>query len=305
MTTAPAKICYICHQDCSRKPRAKDGQGRYACEACLAQKKAEAALRAGAEPAPGPERKPAAKRPPTAPAAATRPPAAPPKEDELPAGFWDAPSTTPVAPPVIKKQCDKCGAAMAPGAVVCMSCGFNTQNRSRVRTRVGKAQDDIPRKTRRGGGGGAWAGLAITVLAYGALGIAGGIHPLLVGLSMLVILMTLVVALAMLIVGAFRQGHTLWGLLIIGAFIANLAMSFHTVMGGQPNPILGLILSCTYLAILIYTFVINQYFTVKILYAACFVGLVSTIVSLAISHPEVLRADRSGASRGVPTQGFK
>lgn len=46
-----SKICGICHSDCSRKPRAKDAQGRYYCEECLAQRQAEASLRAGAEPA--------------------------------------------------------------------------------------------------------------------------------------------------------------------------------------------------------------------------------------------------------------
>lgn len=46
-----SKVCQICHQDCARKPRAKDAEGRYYCEECLAQRRAEAALRAGAEPA--------------------------------------------------------------------------------------------------------------------------------------------------------------------------------------------------------------------------------------------------------------
>lgn len=50
-TSGASKVCQICQQDCSRKARAKDAEGRYFCEECLAQRRAEAAMRAGAEPA--------------------------------------------------------------------------------------------------------------------------------------------------------------------------------------------------------------------------------------------------------------
>lgn len=50
-SSGASKVCQICHQDCSRKPRAKDAEGRSCCEECLSQPRAEALLRAGTEPA--------------------------------------------------------------------------------------------------------------------------------------------------------------------------------------------------------------------------------------------------------------
>lgn len=46
-----AKICVVCKQDCSKKPRIKDPQGRYTCQACAdkrAAKQQVAAVPAGA-----------------------------------------------------------------------------------------------------------------------------------------------------------------------------------------------------------------------------------------------------------------
>jgi hypothetical protein len=34
MSNNVAKVCIHCRQDCSKKARTKDGQGRYACEEC-------------------------------------------------------------------------------------------------------------------------------------------------------------------------------------------------------------------------------------------------------------------------------
>ncbi len=58
----PAKICSVCHEDCSRKPREKDAQGRYTCGPCAEKLRAKAAARPTATPAPPPP--PAAAAPP-------------------------------------------------------------------------------------------------------------------------------------------------------------------------------------------------------------------------------------------------
>ncbi len=53
--SAPVKVCVVCKQDVSKKPRVKDPQGRYLCEACYAEteakQRAPSALKAVSKPA--------------------------------------------------------------------------------------------------------------------------------------------------------------------------------------------------------------------------------------------------------------
>ncbi len=104
---SPEKICVRCGEDCSSRPRIKDPRGRYYCKHCydkakaeLEAKKAEAEMDFIAR-----ELEPA---PPVA------PPVAPPTESAE-------------APPVQPTSCPECGAALAPGAVICTNCGYNVQ----------------------------------------------------------------------------------------------------------------------------------------------------------------------------------
>lgn len=145
--TVPAKVCQICYQDCSRKPRTKDGQGRYYCEECLEQKKAEAALLAGADPAPGPERKPLSPKSKAAPSLpeVDENPFSMGDDEGTPAGFWEqsaaaSPASNGGSGPVLApaaNTCRKCGAGLLPGAVICMSCGFNTQTGKKMKIKTG------------------------------------------------------------------------------------------------------------------------------------------------------------------------
>lgn len=138
VSTTPAKICQICKEDCSKKPRVKDAQGRYSCEACVAQRKAEAALLAGADPKPAPESRHPSKPGPK-PATPEPIPLALDDADSPSAGFWDeAPSSAPApAAAAPTARCGSCGAPMRGGAVVCTLCGYNSQTGKKMKIKTG------------------------------------------------------------------------------------------------------------------------------------------------------------------------
>ncbi len=140
MTTVPAKTCQICKQDCSKKPRIKDAQGRYFCEACVAQRKAEAALLAGADPKPGPESRSTPGQRPRPAVPADAPLALDDAESPpLSADFWDAPSSSAPNPAegVPTVRCGSCGAPMMGSAVVCTLCGYNSQTGKKLKIKTG------------------------------------------------------------------------------------------------------------------------------------------------------------------------
>lgn len=162
MPGAPEKVCVICGQDCAGKPRVKDPQGRYSCKSCH---EAATVRKAPAAQAPGPGvAKTKATSAPLAAAVATRPqtkpaPAPEPEPDpvfdgldnaSLLEGIESSASTPPAA-----ESCGGCGMPLSPGAMVCMSCGYN-----RMTGRAGKV------KVSKEGGGtaGAVAGAAAKVL---------------------------------------------------------------------------------------------------------------------------------------------
>ncbi len=166
---ASGKICVVCGQDCAGKPRVKDPQGRYSCKSChelgfrkttrpaavgagVAKAAAGAKVGAGAGAA-----KPAAK---VAQSAAPVPLAGHEPEPEgafdgfdnaaILAGLESSPATAVPA----AEQCPGCGAPMASGAMVCMSCGFNKASGRASTVKV----------TAEGGGAGAIAETAAKVL---------------------------------------------------------------------------------------------------------------------------------------------
>lgn len=166
MSTAPAKVCQICHQDCSKKPRVKDPQGRYSCEECVAQRQAEAALLAGADPTPGVERRAAAK-----PAARPAPAKAATVAEGTPAGFWDQPAAAPAPVAAAQTRCAQCGNGLTPGAVICTLCGFNAQSGRKLKVKTG-VDGGV---TAGGVAAGAGKGAARFLLWLLGGGIAGGI----------------------------------------------------------------------------------------------------------------------------------
>src|SRR5207249_2227202 len=142
------KICGLCHQDCSARPRTKDAAGQYYCKDCYDKARQERATQA-ATPA-RPVR-----------AAVTKErilPAAPRYKETPPAedfGLIDdlamLESSAAVVETPAAETCGGCGAVVAPGTVICTACGFNRQTGKKLSSVV---MADVPRaKKARGGGG--------------------------------------------------------------------------------------------------------------------------------------------------------
>lgn len=99
-----AKVCRVCKQDCSNRPRQRDKEGRYTCQDCL-DKLAKA--KGGAKP--GVEQ-----------------PALDPGLAAALAGVDQAAMT----------PCSNCGILLKPDAVLCTACGFDISKGRATRTRV-------------------------------------------------------------------------------------------------------------------------------------------------------------------------
>jgi hypothetical protein len=110
---APAKICVLCGQDCSKRPRTKDQQGRYTCDECLTRAKAA---------------RPAAVAP-----AAPPPPIV---EDDGPLAIVED-DTPPMRPSM---PCPTCARPLAADVMICVGCGFNRATGEKLGTSTsGKA----------------------------------------------------------------------------------------------------------------------------------------------------------------------
>lgn len=121
MTQAPAsgKICIVCGQDCSHKPRSKDKQGRYTCDDCAMRRKAEPG-RNHAAPAPA--------------------------DDEI-IPFLEEEATP--AQPAAGSPCPNCARPMMADSIICMGCGFNRSTSRNVTTAVEEAEGGAPARPRK------------------------------------------------------------------------------------------------------------------------------------------------------------
>ncbi len=114
------KICGICHEDCSDRPRVKDRQGRYFCKTCAM---AHAKKPAAAEPAP----------------------------DDDPYALDDSdPGASPLPIEMLdyvdrSPPCPVCMHSMPPEAKVCVACGYHVEKGIQSSTQIEKT------KTKRGG----------------------------------------------------------------------------------------------------------------------------------------------------------
>lgn len=108
------KICVICGEDCSSRPRVKSPDGQYACRACMERREAERA----------------------APAALSNDDFA--LDDQEGAYELDDRFADLEAPVVEANPCPGCGMPKAPGAAMCMNCGLNAATGQRVATSVKK-----------------------------------------------------------------------------------------------------------------------------------------------------------------------
>jgi hypothetical protein len=134
------KICIVCKQDCSKKPRSKDAMGRYVCDGCISKVQAKAS-------APARETQPASKlgqpeQPdrPAQPDIVTAdeelvdlltPPPAPKAGDRQfsklkpSGGGGDVIGVDGDLPDPSVRHCQKCHAAMPGSGRVCQSCGHD------------------------------------------------------------------------------------------------------------------------------------------------------------------------------------
>ncbi len=181
------KVCVVCGEDVSSKPRTKDGKGRYYCAACYEHALAEKHAKRESVPMPK-----------TPPRAAARPAPAPPPI--LPSGGDDdvqprvleglldmEPEHGP--PPLI---CPACRSTIAAGGTICTKCGYNMQTGESVRqTKV---------KLQREAGGVVWP-MVVGVMAM-VFGIGGIVMYGLLFLSA--------------IIGAFSNGLDRPGLIALG-----------------------------------------------------------------------------------------
>lgn len=127
-TQPPQKICAICGEDCSNRPRIKDPQGRYYCKACheqaLARRKAVSATPSGpSEPSPTPQ----------------------PEEDEHLAILAELAEQV-APPPVQGTSCPSCGRTLEVGAVLCTNCGYQTTTGRHLEAKTIKAKHETSRE---------------------------------------------------------------------------------------------------------------------------------------------------------------
>jgi hypothetical protein len=148
-------MCIACGQDCSNKPRTKDGSGKYTCKECFDK----AAAKRAAAPPPQAAPKPAPKLSrPAAPIAA-----APGEDDVMAALLKDS------APTALTETCPSCGSGMTAGAVVCTICGYNKETGRAVALVIDKG----PSKAAE-----AMLGAASAVGGIAAKGAAASMSPL-------------------------------------------------------------------------------------------------------------------------------
>lgn len=217
------KICIICGEDCSARPRLKDSGGQYACQACVEAKKRQAAK---------------AKAP--MPKVTAAPAAVAPVADggigfSMDDYLGDA---TAVASADPGSHCPSCGAAKPADAIVCMQCGFDSASGKAMSTKVRKAKVKKDRRAPRVSGG------TIFVLAIVGMLV---LLPVLAMLSqeaavgaILIAALWGSVAYVMMVVAAFRDEDTFWGIIgiltivpVIGFFCTLAFALYYCIFGSQ------------------------------------------------------------------------
>lgn len=121
------KICVLCKQDISNKPRRKDPAGKYICEDC-AKKVAEAKAAAPKAGAPQPAPKATAK------ASAS---------EGLSDDFWNSK----MQPTGGAAACPGCGTMMPGGAKLCTRCGYDLATGKPHRTHFSVEKDKKSRSS--------------------------------------------------------------------------------------------------------------------------------------------------------------
>jgi len=208
------RICGICGDDCSAKPRIKDASGRYFCKACVAAKeaaaggaKAGAGAVAGAGVAAGG-------------GAAARVQQAP-DERSIMAKLVDE-SVSQSA-----HVCPGCRRPLRPEAVLCTACGFNRQTTSVVQTTVLKPKEVKGPKAKRRIRIDPSFSVLVSLVVYGVLLAACFANEVFIPITYAVISLTFFVVQIITIVSAFKDHDVGWGVVgILGFFLPCLGLGF-------------------------------------------------------------------------------
>lgn len=257
------KVCTGCGLDVTDKPRQKDPQGRYFCQACAAKAQA------------------AAKSPGTSKPQAAAPGKGAPIEVDDPAmaALFEASGKKKVGGGVV--PCPSCGVGIAESAAICTSCGFNIATGKSLKTRfkvenVGGGEDTGPKTDFKLPI--SWDVVAGIMLGLILLsGVWAAVHP--TGLIAFYIALGLnsVVCYIMLLVIPFQDKQNGWGLFNVGWPFAVYALGSAKMI--LPAALLVLIAP---VAILYYVFAVNWRDSLKRLYIAGFVGVIMFAVIVGL-----------------------
>lgn len=224
---ADQKVCVLCGGDCAGQPRIKDPRGRYYHKTCHA----EAARQREAGEAVTPMSDALSDALPAAGAGAGL--------GAMSGGLDDGPSfLDDILPPGagLAGACPNCRSQLAPSAIVCTACGYNTQSGQAGTTRKLKAKKPRAAAGARGGGGGdgffqsaigVFLVMVFVGIAFSAVAIAGsGVGVVMAVVATIGVGLALFGATIWAVVDAFREGRIGWGVLNLLVSFASLIYIF-------------------------------------------------------------------------------
>ncbi|MCC6970153.1 MAG: hypothetical protein IT434_08010 [Phycisphaerales bacterium] len=278
------KICVVCKQDVSNKPRRKDPAGKYICEDCAKKAAAPASKASDAQSTP------------------TKAPAQPaPANEGVSDDFWNS-KMQPIGG---AQTCPGCGTMMPGGAKICTRCGFDTGTGKAVRTRV------TVEKGSSGGGSSkgdfklpiSWdaiAGIMVGLIVIAC--VASFVWPGAVLAFNLVLGLNSFLVWLMLIIIPFQDRQNGWGIFNIVAMPASVVVTIAV------NPCIGLIaMLIVPFVSLYYAFKVNERSSLqRLILAGFFGGILLGVLGAAHGQEAILRSlgldpkefmtDSSGAS---------
>lgn len=133
----PKKICFICGEDCSNRPRAWDEQGRFHCKTCFVQAGKHLKLNKVFQPP--------AERPTQVSVGKLAPQPMNAANARGAAVGAPQPRTTGA---IEGEHCPACGRNIAAGAMLCMSCGYDMRTGEHVDVREARANAPLPPRDR-------------------------------------------------------------------------------------------------------------------------------------------------------------
>jgi hypothetical protein len=213
--TSPGKICIVCGEDCSGKPRTKDLKGNYTCRACFDSAKARAEVA----------------RPRAAVAPAARAGAG---------AFEAAPDDNAVLAALLHGEsaggeaCPSCGVVLPVGGEVCLHCGYSTARGKQMKTVAVRA----PRERRASPATGALTALlaspmfiffGLTTFFVGTFFLGMNSEPVML-LFLVAVLIASLVTLVYEVVAAFSDGDKGWGICAVCQIIPCLGVACSLAM---------------------------------------------------------------------------